>query len=371
MNEEKTMNPFRSPIVGLAPVLAFFILDFFFSYQYALLGGVIVCAVFFAFYTLIPKASPPYPIRVTTFVFLLTAIFSFIQPFDILYISQSSILFEIFIVIVFFVFILIKNYFRSKIFLRADAIRDLRLLKFDAEVYVIRIVFHLAIMHLLIVLVYYLFPSEYHSESLDRFICFDILFIFITSHFLFEFVYFSLIRRKFVSEEWLPVVDKTGTVHGKVSLRVSESSGNKYLHPVVRVALVHKGMLFLRDSSVDKGVQQLDYPFETYLKYKETLDDGVKRIFERIAGIKNMPYHYVFRYVFETEETNRLIYLYVSNIHEEPQKEHFQLRNGKWWTGKQIEENLGIGLFSEYFEKEYELLKSTVLMGDKLMNNNT
>jgi hypothetical protein len=35
---------------------------------------------------------------------------------------------------------------------------------------------------------------------------------------------------------------------------------------------------------------------------------------------------------------------------------------GKFWTQKQIEENLNINFFPECFEKEYEYLKNTLLL---------
>ena len=38
--------------------------------------------------------------------------------------------------------------------------------------------------------------------------------------------------------------------------------------------------------------------------------------------------------------------------------------NGKLWTSKQIEENLGSGVFSEYFEQEFAYLQNTVLLAE-------
>jgi len=62
-----------------------------------------------------------------------------------------------------------------------------------------------------------------------------------------------------------------------------------------------------------------------------------------------------------------LVYLYIINIQDEEIMNSFRL-NGKLWTEKQIEENMDSGVFSEYFEKEYDVLKNTVLMADHLIN---
>ena len=39
-------------------------------------------------------------------------------------------------------------------------------------------------------------------------------------------------------------------------------------------------------------------------------------------------------------------------------------KNGKLWSVRQIEENLGHGVFSEYFEKEFPYMKNTILLAE-------
>ena len=177
----------------------------------------------------------------------------------------------------------------------------------------------------------------------------------------------SLIIRikKLNRDDWLPVVDEVGVVRGRTTLSISNSSGNKYLHPLVRIVLIHNGLLFL--TKKDSLNKQLDCPFEALLKYKESLDEGVKRAFEENGGNKDLPYSYLFRSLFKNPSGNRLVYLYVSNVFDKNQIDQLCLKNGKWWTSKQIEENLGKSLFTDCFEQEYEFLKDTVLIADRLM----
>jgi hypothetical protein len=229
---------------------------------------------------------------------------------------------------------------------------------------------HLGATHLIIVLLYSLLPDAYHSELSDKLIYFILLYIFIAFHFSYEFFHLLIIKKRYLAEEWLPVVDETGTIHGKVASSVSRSSGNKYLHPVIRIVLIHKGMLFLKEKKSPDfdEISQLDYPFERYLKYKETLEEGVIRTFEENGGERNLPSRFLFRYAFKDIKSNRLIYLYVSNIHDTTPLP-LRLGKGKWWTRKQIEENLGKGFFSGCFEKEYEFLSNTILQADRLMQD--
>jgi hypothetical protein len=370
MSSKEVIGSLLTPILGTIPVVVFLVLGFFFSYSVALLGSVVTSAVFFAAGSWMLRYSSSFSLYISVIAFLLLILFSFISPFSSLYESHFTLFFEIIVIFVFSFFIFIKNFFRGKILIKNEHIRDFQLIRFDADVYVIKIAVHVAIAHLMIVLVYLLLPSKYHSESLDKLIYFIILYVFITFHFIYEFVHLYLLRKKYLAEEWLPIVDEMGTVHGKVASSISKSSGNKYLHPVIRIALMHKGMLFLKEKSDPdiNNLKELDYPFEIYLKYKESLEEGVIRTFEENGGTKTLPSCYLFHYVFKDLKTSRLIYLYVSNI-QHLNDSSVNLSNGKWWTRKQIEENLGKGFFSSCFEKEFELLKNTVLNADQLIRD--
>ena len=175
---------------------------------------------------------------------------------------------------------------------------------------------------------------------------------------------------KVYAEEWLPIVNEKGEVRGRVTLSQSNELGNKYLHPLIRVALVHNGMLFLvrKPSPFAGEPQSLDYPFESLLKYKESLDKGVERTL-RLCEESALSYSYLFRYLYKSDKRNSLVFLYVSNVFDEEQAKQLRLGEGKWWMSKQIEENLNTGLFSDCFEKEYEFLKETIIMADKLMRS--
>ncbi|MDR0505238.1 MAG: hypothetical protein LBH32_00235 [Dysgonamonadaceae bacterium] len=365
---KKIAGSLLTPLLGMIPVLVFLISVFFVGYQIALMEVTFAYLVFFVTNAYFFRYVTPYSVRVSICVFSLLIIFSFISPFNLLYDDRIILIFEIFLVFVYYMFILFKNFYREKILIKNEATRSVQLMRFDSDVYVMKIIMRLALAHLLIVLIYCLLPIEYHSELRDKLVYFILLYIFIALHLIYEFVQVILIREKYIAEKWLPVVDETGMVHGKVAQSISQSSGNKYLHPVIRIALIRKGMLYLKERPVfaSNSIRELDYPFETYLKYKETLDEGVTRIFEENGGSSDLPLQYIFRYVFKNIKTNRLIYLYVCNI-QDSNTSNLKLGKGKWWTMKQIEENLGKGFFSDYFEKEYELLGNIILKADNMM----
>ena len=64
-----------------------------------------------------------------------------------------------------------------------------------------------------------------------------------------------------------------------------------------------------------------------------------------------------------------LIHLYTVQIPSSQQIEIVNSREGKWWTEKHIEENLNKGVFSECFEMEYNVLKNTILLANRIITS--
>jgi hypothetical protein len=212
-----------------------------------------------------------------------------------------------------------------------------------------------------------LFPAEYHTSGLDRFIYNYLFFLFIALHYTFEIYHFALVTKKMRKEKFLPVVDESGTVHGKIAYSLSKD--NKYMHPVIRIILVYKGRLFLKERNSDIiDSQCIDYPFERYMRYGETLEEAALETLKEGGADKSLPHHYIFRHIHRDESANRLIYLYISNIQDEESLQKIDLSNGKWWMSKQIIDNLHTGLFSDHFEKEFEFVNKTVLMAEKIVH---
>mgnify|MGYP001083893519 CR=1 FL=1 len=175
-----------------------------------------------------------------------------------------------------------------------------------------------------------------------------------------------LLNNRLQSEEWLPVISESGVVQGRVAKSVSVSMKNKFLHPIIRIALIYDGMLYLkeRDHSRLLDPEKLDYPFETYMQYKHNIEKAIKNVVKKEIKKDALPVRFILKYVFENERTKRLIFLYVSTINSEEEFNNLSLEGGKLWTTNQIEDNIGSSIFSETFELEFDYLKNTVLMSD-------
>lgn len=173
-----------------------------------------------------------------------------------------------------------------------------------------------------------------------------------------------ILGKKLRSETWLPVVNEAGDVTGRVAKSVTRQSKNKYLHPVVRIALIYDGKIYLTKRKENEIMNPglLDYPFEKYMHYGNDINSTIKNATKKVVGKKKIPIQFLLKYVFENDETKRLILLYVSVIEDEEQFNKLKLPDGKLWTISQIEENRKMSLFSESFELEIEYLKNTVLL---------
>ncbi|MGV8964303.1 MAG: hypothetical protein ACOH2V_13115 [Candidatus Saccharimonadaceae bacterium] len=176
----------------------------------------------------------------------------------------------------------------------------------------------------------------------------------------------KILDKRLKKEEWLPVVSESGVVQGKIAKSVSLNLKNKFLHPLVRVALIYDGMLYLRTRNESRFLDpsKLDYPFEKYMQYKHNIQDSIQDAIKEEIKIDHLPVRFILKYVFENENTKRLIFLYVSNIESEKDFNDLHLKGGKLWTTNQIDDNIGNNIFSECLELEFEYLKNTVLMAN-------
>lgn len=170
-------------------------------------------------------------------------------------------------------------------------------------------------------------------------------------------------------KEYVPIVNTKGDVIGKKALMEATNYKNEYINPVIRIAVSINGMVFLceRPSTAILDRNKMDIPLECYLRFGESLSDGVSRLLsnafpnakEAIEPKFSIVYH------FENEITNRLIYLYIAELKDESLLNIPQFKNHKLWKFKQIEENLGKGFFSSCFENEYEHLKEVICIREK------
>ncbi len=370
MNPKRVIEPLFNSAGEILPLILLIVTSFFVTLGVAFSIGIVAYFLYLFTTLLIKKQMPSFMLVVTGIILAIAfSLFAF-SVLDTVSPECIAIVSEITLIAIFSILIVLKDFFIEKE--KKKHSKDERaafLVRINEAFSTTRIIRNSLIFHLIVVLLYKILPDQFHSATANKIIIPELLFTIILLIFIFEVIRISMVKRKINTENWLPIVNETGGVIGKIALSVSLVSKKPYLHPVVRIALIHKGLFYLQERSdhyvINPG--KIDYPFEKFVFYNHSLDEAVTNSLQKEIGRKDLPVKFVFRYLFKNNTANRLVYLYTCKIDNEETMNNISHGKGKLWTEKQIEENLGKGIFSECFEKEYDILKNTVLLAEKIM----
>lgn len=162
-----------------------------------------------------------------------------------------------------------------------------------------------------------------------------------------------------MDEEWFPLVDEAGNIIGRATRRECHN-GSKRLHPVVHLHIYNKeGDLLLQKRSQTKDIQpgKWDTAVGGHVDYGESIEEALRRETREELGIKSFEAEEIARYVFESDIEKELVHTY-RTIYEGPftlNKE--ELDDARFWRIDEIESQLGKGIFTPNFEREYNRLK--------------
>lgn len=160
---------------------------------------------------------------------------------------------------------------------------------------------------------------------------------------------------RYEDEEWVPVVDETGKILGK-TLRSNVHNGSLILHPVVHLHVMnHRKDLFLQKRPETKLIQpgKWDTAVGGHIAFGEDIKTSLQREAYEEIGLKDFSARPIGNYIFESEIEREMVYSFLTydykgiNLHSE------EVQEGKFWSQKQIEKNLGKGVFTPNFELEY------------------
>lgn len=167
---------------------------------------------------------------------------------------------------------------------------------------------------------------------------------------------------------YIPIVTKKGEVVGKALKSEIENYKNTFINPIIRIAVVNDGMLFLCqrdfDCILDSG--KIDLPMETFPNFQETLDEAVDRLLKtHFTDTSKLNPALTVRYHFKNDTVNRLVYLYIVEVENDSMLSDDNFVCCKLWTFQQIEQNLNMDFFADCFEYEYEHLKNVIYIREK------
>lgn len=353
--------------VGLLPILLFMFLDNFFDYRLSFMVAVLFCALSITLYYFLRKDSMYlYMLMPATVTLVLYSLFMCLQVYPVLYI-YSPIVIEMLLVGV----LSVAGFFKRTMYRR---VREMDTGMFDKfqmrsflnEFYFITpVIKRVYMLHLFAVLAYGIFPDSMQSIVFERFLLRTLPVLLGLGLILYEQLRLIALQYRLDQETWLPVLSDDGKVIGRIAGSVSKSVPKKYYHPVVRVMVVHKGLLYLRKREVNAYVSpgKWDTPYYCHIQFKQTIEDAARIVAADLIENLSVVPHFLVRYKHETEKVKHLVSLYAICLNDE-QAEILNLDGAKFWTPGQIEQDLQQGVFSEYFQEEYDYLRNTVMLAE-------
>ena len=228
-----------------------------------------------------------------------------------------------------------------------------------------RIIQYICAFHLFFIMLYKYFKWENDNKTInDTIIYVGVPIFFCVSAILYETIKRKMIFARLKKEEWIPIITPKGDVTGKIAKSVSLNMKNRFMHPIVRVALISDDKIYLQKRTADNVLNpdKLDYPLEEYMLFNHDINLAAKNSIARMMGnYDSAGLKFILKYSFENENTNRLIFLFSINVDEDSIEKYGKKMTGKYWTIKQIEENFKDEIFGECFELEFEYMKNVVL----------
>ncbi len=266
--------------IGLLPLLLFMLLDNYFSYLLSFIIGVIFCFACIVLFQVLSKG------RVYQFMLLpsagtlvLYSVFICLRLEPVLFI-YSPLITEILLVVA----LAIVGFTRRTVIQR---IRDSKRPTFKRTLlrttlnefyFLAQLVQSLYTLHLFVILLYSILPETMQNMRTERFLYRELGLVIGVLVIVYEQIRLLLMRGSLKKEMWIPVLNDKGNVIGCIARSVSRSLTKKYYHPIVRIAVVYKGLLYLVRRSREDFVSPdtLDYPFHRYVLFRHSVERTVK-----------------------------------------------------------------------------------------------
>ncbi len=208
------------------------------------------------------------------------------------------------------------------------------------------------------------YSTFFMSKAAWAFISGGLFYILFGAYFLFELYRQRKKRKELANEEWVPLVDEKGKVIGQAP-RSQVHNGSKLLHPVVHLHVLNRNKaILLQKRPITKDIQpgKWDTAVGGHISAGETLEQALKKeAFEEI-GLVNFSAKLHKAYKWESDVESEFIYMFITFDYKNYHVHSDEVEEARFWTRKQIENNLGEGVFTPNFESEFLLLKKLKLI---------
>lgn len=353
---------FFNPVLHFLPLIVFMVVDDYWGLNTAWMMSVPVSLVLF-FYIYFGYRKIFQWFAISMVIFLFVAIVSTVIPRNVLPIHMQNIFEEQILLLIFAGSLIGRrkierfiNERKSRLHSMANNLNEM-----------FRMIWLLTIVIFFYVHIYYVVSSSMVDIDNRKYVLthlHNVYIIVLFSLVIYEIVRVTIVRMGLMKEEWWPIVNEQGKMIGSIQHLNSLSDEKKYMHPVIRVMLIDAGRIFLQKRSSKELINPglWDTALSNHVLVNETVESCINRTAKTMYNLHELKPLFLSNYINETPDEFHYAFLFVAcNLTDlKCNEEHADY--AKWWTVRQIDDNLDAGIFTDNFKEELELLKRSGLL---------